>query len=195
MAKAWRMIAIAGLMIGLSACGGLRYAEVSPEAKDFHPRTIAVLPAEAKTFPEAKDPVDRLFAEVLTEARWFERVVGGEAIERRLTTDASFRGVLEDYRAKIDKLSFSDPVLSARIGEMTGAEALLRVRVDYWNYTTEKGEKLGKVSLSLWLIEAKTGKSLWKASHTRASDYLIVRPELVDLARGLIREMLGQMPR
>jgi hypothetical protein len=195
MSKAVRWIVITGLLIGLSACGGLRYSEVSPEAQEFRPRTIAVFPADAKTFPEAKGLIDSLFAEVLTETGWFDAVTGGEAIERRLATDEPLRRTVVEYLAKIDRLSFSDPLLSGRIGEMTAAEALFLVRVDYWNYTVEKDKKLGKVSLSLWMIEAKTGKFIWKASHTRASDYLIIRPELAGVARSLIREMVGHLPR
>jgi hypothetical protein len=45
------------------------------------------------------------------------------------------------------------------------------------------------------LIEAKTGKILWTAVHQRVSDYMIIRPDLPDVARDLIREMIGHMPR
>lgn len=195
MSKAWRWVVITSLLIGLSACGGLRYSEVAPEAKEFHPRTIAVLPADAKTFPEAKGPIDGLFAEVLAEREWFSAVIGGGAIERRMATDEPLRQAITEYLGKLNRLSFSDPGLTGRIGEMTKAEALLLVRVDYWGYTVENDEKMGKVGLSLWMIEARTGKFIWKASHTRASDYLLVKPELADVARGLIREMVDRLPR
>ena len=84
--------------------------------------------------------------------------------------------------------------LSGRIGELTGTEAFLLVRVDYWNYTTENDKKIAKVSLSITMIEAKTGKILWTAVHHRISDYLIIKPDLPDVARDLIREMIGYMP-
>jgi hypothetical protein len=189
------MAVITSLLLGLSACGGLRYSEILPEAKDFRPRTVALLPADAKTFPEAKGPIDRLFAEVMTEAGWFSAVTGGEAIERRMAADEPFRQTVTEYLTKLDRLSFSDPALSSRIGEMIKAEALFLIRVDYWSYSVENDNKLGKVSLSLWMVEAKTGRHVWKASHTKASEYLIVKPELADLARSLIREMVGHMPR
>ena len=195
MSRAWGMAVITSLLLGLSACGGLRYSEILPEAKDFRPRTVALLPADAKTFPDAKGTIDRLFAEVMTETGWFSAVTGGEAIERRLAADEPFRQTVTEYLAKLDRLTFSDPALSGRIGEMTKAEALFLIRVDYWNHTVENDNKVGKVSLSLWMIEAKTGQFVWKASHTRVSDYLIVKPALADLARSLIREMVGHMPR
>jgi hypothetical protein len=71
---------------------------------------------------------------------------------------------------------------------------LLLVRIDYWNYTTEADTKMGKVGISITMIEAKNGKTIWRAVHNRASDYVIIKPDLPDVARGLIREMIGHMP-
>lgn len=185
---------IAILCLGILGCGGLRFSEMSPDARDFHPRRIAVLPADTTAFAEAKGVVDRLFAEALIERQWFSDVVGGEAFARRLESDEVFRKVVAGYLAKRANVSFSDPELSGRIGELTGTEAFLLVRVDYWNYTTENDKKLAKVSLSITMVEAKTGKALWMASHHKISEYLIIRPDLPDVARDLIREMIGYMP-
>lgn len=74
---------IAILCLGILGCGGLRYSEISPDARDFHPRRIAVLPADTTAFAEAKGVVDRLFTEALIERQWFD-VVGVEAMGRRL---------------------------------------------------------------------------------------------------------------
>ncbi|OGP84403.1 MAG: hypothetical protein A2V87_09550 [Deltaproteobacteria bacterium RBG_16_58_17] len=194
MMKAWGAAALAILLLGFFGCGGLRYSHVSPEAKDFHPRRIAVLPADVKTFPEAKGSIDSLISEALSERKWFAAVVGGEEVGRRLETDETLRQAVAEYLAKLDKVSFSDPALSGRIGELTRAEAFVLVRVDYWNYTKENDKKVGKVSLSLTLIEAGTGKIVWTAGHQRASDYLIMKPALPDVARDIIREMIDYMP-
>ena len=194
MTKTGATTLLAILMMSVLGCGGLRYSQISPEAKDFHPRRIAVLPADTKTFPEAKGIIDRLFAEALSERKWFDDVTGGEAITRRMDTDAELRQAVAEYLAKRDKVSFSDPELSARIGMLTGAEALLLIRVDYWNYTTEKDKKVGKVSLSIEMVEAKKGNILWKASHQQANDYLIIKPELPDIAGGLLRQMVDYLP-
>ena len=184
---------IAILCLGILGCGGLRYSEISPDARDFHPRRIAVLPADTTAFAEAKGVVDRLFTEALIERQWFD-VVGGEAVGRRLESDEAFRKVVAGYLAKRANVSFSDPELSGRIGELTGTDAFLLVRVDYWNYATENDKKMAKVSLSITLVEAKTGKALWMAAHHKISEYLIIRPDLPDVAKDLIREMIGYMP-
>jgi len=153
-----------------------------------------ILPADATMFPEAKADVDRLFAEALRERKWFDAVAGGDQIGRRLGGDGQLRQAVEEYLTKLDKVSFSDPALSGRIGELNGAEAIMLVRVDYWNYTTEKDSKVGKVGLSLRLIDAATGRIIWTAGHHRASEYRILKPDLPDVARDLIREMIGYMP-
>lgn len=182
------------LLLGLLGCGGLRYSQVAPEAKDFHPQRIAVLPADTTAFPEARASIDRVFAEVLADQKWFTDIVGGEAIGRRLETDAELRQIVTEYLAKLQNVSYSDPELSSRIGALTRTEAFLLVRVDYWNYTTEDDTKMGKVGISITMIEAKTGKTIWRAAHNRASDYVIIKPDLPDVARGLVRGMIGHMP-
>jgi hypothetical protein len=194
MIKTWEATVLAVLLLSIPSCGGLRYSQISPEAKDFHPRRIAILPADVTTFPEAKGVIDRLFAGLVNDKGWFSSVIGGETFGGRLETDAELRQAASEYLAKLDKVSFSDPALSSRIGVLIDVEALLLVRVDYWNYTTEKDNKVGKVSLSITLIEAKTGKTVWTAIHHRISDYVIIKPDLPDVARDLIREMIGYMP-
>lgn len=185
---------VALLLWGLLGCGGLRYSQAAPEAKDFHPQGIAVLPADTTTFPEAKGSIDRIFAEVLAERQWFSRITGGEEIGRRMERDAELRQAVTEYLAKVHNVSYSDPNLSARIGGLTGSDAILLVRVDYWNYTLEDDTKAGKVGLSITMVEAKTGKTIWRAGHNRASDYVLIKPDLPDVARSLLREMIGHMP-
>lgn len=192
--KRWMTVCGALLFLGLLGCGGLRYSEVSPDAWDFHPRRIAALPAHSKTFTEACGEVDRLLAQVLVEKGWYDKVVGGEEIGRRMASDDPLRQVVKDYTAKLTELSFSDPALSARIGDLTDAEALLFVQIDYWNHTTEKDKKVAKVSLTIKGIEAETGTVLWTAAHHKASDYVIIKPELRNVALSLIREIIDQMP-
>ena len=192
--KTWMATVIALPLLVILGCGGLRYSEVSPEARDFHPRRIAILPADTRAFAAARGDIDRLFTEVLKEQKWFADVVGGEAVGRRMESDEPFRQVVTDYLGKLANVNFSDPVLSGRLGELTGADAFILVRVDYWNYTTTDDGKIAKVSLTVTLVEAKTGKTIWTASHYKISGAKIIEPALPDVARALIREMVGYMP-
>jgi hypothetical protein len=178
----------------MSGCGGLRYSEVSPDAGNCHPRQIAVLPVDATIFPEARGVVDRLFSEVLVERQWFSGVIGGDAISERMKKDDALRAAVTDYLTKRAKVNYSDPELSGRIGVLTGADAFLIIRVDSWLYTVQDDKKLAKTGFSIAMIESKTGKTVWKAAHDRVSDYLLVKPDLSSMARGLIREMTDRMP-
>lgn len=182
------------LWVGILGCEGLRYNQTSPEAKIFHPRHVAALPAETRAFPESRGMIDRVLAEVLVERGWFASVTGGDTIARRMETDADLRQAVQEFLAKRDKVNYSDPELSTRIGTLTGADALLLIRVDYWNYTTENDKKVGKVGVSIEMIDPRKGSTLWAASHSRASDYVIIKPDLPDVARQLLRQMADYMP-
>jgi hypothetical protein len=188
------MFAIFFLITALSGCGGLRYSEISPDAANFHPRKIAILPADTAAFPEASGIVDRLFAETLAESRWCTNVVGGEKIAELLKKNAELRMAVSDYLTKRAKVDFSDPELSRHIGALTGTEAFLITRVDSWNYTVEGDKKVAKVGVSITMVEANTGKIMWNAAHNRISNYLVLKPDLADMARGVIREMTDRMP-
>jgi hypothetical protein len=182
------------LLLCLCACGELRYSNVSPEARDFHPRRVAILPADTTAFPAAKGAMDRIFADVLKQQKWFADVVGGEAVARRMESDEAFKQVVSGYLTKLANVSYSDPVLSQKLGEMVGADAFMMVRVDYWNYTTLDNEKIAKVSLTVTMVESKTGKTVWTASHHKISGAKIIEPALSGIARSLVQEMVGYMP-
>ena len=60
------------LIMSLAACGGLRFSQVAPEAKDFHPRTVAIFPVEiGGNNEEARGSVEQVVAGVLAEKKWF----------------------------------------------------------------------------------------------------------------------------
>lgn len=187
-------ILVALIFLGILGCGELRYSDLSPEARDFHPRRIAILPADTTAFPAAKAHIDRIFTEVLKEQKWFTEVIGGESIGRRMESDDTFRQVVSEYLAKLANVSYSDPVLSDQIGNMTHADAFIKVRVDYWNYTTLDNERIAKVSLTITMIESKTGETVWTACHHKISGAKIIEPSLSGVARSLVREMVGYMP-
>ena len=187
-------LTIIALMILLAGCGGLRYSETSPDAANFHAKTIAVLPADVTLFPEAAGVVDRLFVDVLAQRKWFTTINGGEGIAEQLTNDQGFQAVMKKYLAKRANVNFSDPELTKQIGSFTRAEAFLIPRVDYWNYTTENDKKVAKAGISIAMVEVKTGKTLWNATHSTAKEYLVFKPDISKVARDLIYEMTALMP-
>jgi TolB-like protein len=50
------------------------------------------------------------------------------------------------------------------------------------------------VGLSLRLVDATTGTTVWKARHERSKSYMFYRPNLKDIAKELAAEMIKAMP-
>lgn len=183
------------LIMSLAACGGLRFSQVTPEAKDFHPKTVAIFPVEiVGSDEEARGSVEQIVAGVLAEKKWFSDIIDAESLNRQLLANEELRKTMTDYLSKLRTVNFSDPDLSKKIGGMINAEAFLLVSVDTWNYTVEKGDKVGKVSLGMKLYEASTGKIMWKAGHQIADSYILIKPDLPKIARNVVNEMVNYMP-
>jgi len=182
------------LILILSGCGGLRYSQVDPEAKNFHPKRVGVLPVDVGAYEEARGAVDLVIAGVLIEKGWFSDVVAGDVINRQIQSNEELRKVVNDYTAKLKAVNFSDSQLSIRIGELCSVDAFLVVSLDYWNYATENTDKVGRVGLGIKMIDAATGRVLWKAGHSKAEKYWLVKPELPDVAKALAKEMIAEMP-
>ena len=193
-----KLFAICSLLLiimSLAACGGLRFSQVSPEAKDFHPQSIAVFPVDIVGYnKESKGAVEQIAAGVLADRKWFSKITDAESLNRQLSSNEELRNIMADYLAKLQTVNFSDPDLSRKIGEITNADAFLLVSVDIWNYTVEKEDKFAKVSLGMKLYEAATGKLMWKAGHQIAQSYILIKPDLPDVARNVVEKMVDYMP-
>jgi len=77
--------------------------------------------------------IDQIIANELVNRKWFDDVVAADALNRQLQSNADFRNLVIDYKAKLKTVNFSDPEISKKIGEMAKIDAFLVVNVDYWN--------------------------------------------------------------
>jgi hypothetical protein len=182
------------LALLVMGCGGLRYNMATPEAKDFHPKRIGVLPVAVGSYAEAQGVIDQAIVSVLIEKGWFSRVVSEEALIRDAGTNPELQVAVTAYLDKLEKLNYSDPELSRRIGELSQVDALLIVSLDYWNYLKDADTKFAKVGLGIRMASVETGRLVWEARHIREDRYLF-KPELLDVAKSLTKEMAGYMPR
>ena len=182
------------LLLVLSGCGGLRYSQVDPEAKDFHPKRIGVMPVDVGTYEEARGVIDQIIAGVLADKKWFTDVVAADTINGQLQSNEELRQVVTEYLAKLKTVNYSDQQLSEKIGELSQIDAFLVVNVDYWNYTVENNKKVAKVGLGIKMIDAATGKIMWKAGHHIAEDYMLIKPDLRSVAKDLVKKMFAEMP-
>jgi len=177
------------------ACGGLRYSQVDPAAKDFHPQTIAIFPVvDVGTYEEARDNVEQIAAGVLIETKWFANVTDTASLNRQIKANDELRKAMIDYLSKLRLLAFSDPDLSRKISELAKVDAFLLISVDSWNYAVENDKKVGKVSIGMKLFEASTGKIMWNAGHHISESYMLIKPDLPKVARDVARKMIGEMP-
>jgi hypothetical protein len=192
--KLFAICALVLCFLALTACGGLRFSQVDPEAKDFHPKGIAVFPVHVGPYEEAREVVGKLVADVLVEKKWFANMIDTENLNRQILSNEELRKAMTEYLSKLNTLNFSDPDLSRKIGELIKADAFLLVSIDSWNYTVEKDKKVAKVSMVVKLYEASTGKMMWKAGHHIAESYMMIKPDLSKVARDVARDMVKEMP-
>ena len=181
-------------VLSLMACGGLRYSQLDTDAKNFHPKRIGVLPVDVGTYEEARGSVDLIVAGALVEKKWFDDVVAGDTMKQLLTSNEEFRKTVFDYTVKLKTVNFSDPDLSKKIGDIAKVDAFLIINIDYWSYTKENDKKIGKVGFGVKMVEAGTGKIMWKAGHHLEESYSIFKPALPDVAKKLIKQLLDEMP-
>lgn len=189
-----RFILIIALM-SIVSCGGLRFSQLDPAAKDYHPRRIAVFPVDVGTHEEARHTIEQVVPGVLTEKMWYNDVVDTASLNRQIQANDDLRKAMTEYLSKLQALNYSDSALSQKIGELTRTDAFLLVSVDYWNYYVEKDDKIGKVSIGMKLIDAQTGKTMWKAGHDEKETYTFFKPELSKIARSVVKTMVKEMPR
>ncbi|MBN2539623.1 MAG: hypothetical protein JXB09_06200 [Deltaproteobacteria bacterium] len=182
------------LFVALSACGDLRFSQVAPGMETFHPEKICVFPVEAGAYPEAAGVADKLIADAISDKGSFSVVVSPEDAKRLMENDAKLTSAVSNYVAKLKKVSFSDPDISTYIGKKCTVDTILVVDVDSWNYTTQGDDNIAKVGFSMELIEAQTGKIVWRAKHYDTKSYKWFKPDLVDLAKKVAEKMISRIP-
>ena len=179
------------------ACSGLRFSQLAPEAKDFHPQKIAVFPVEILNYKETKGArtvVEQIIAGLLVEKKWFANVMDTESLNSQLLVNEELNKAMTEYLSKLQTLDFSDPDLSKNIGELAKVDAFLLVSVDEWDYTVQKDEQVAKVGMTMKLYDATNGKLMWKAGHALTESYMFFKPDLPKVASDVAREMIVFMP-
>ncbi len=101
------------------ACGSLRFSQLAPEAKDFHPQKVAVFPVDVGNYEEARGVIEKIVAGVLVEKKWFADVTDTENFNRQILANEELRKAIMEYLSKLNTLNFSDPDLSRKIGEIS----------------------------------------------------------------------------
>lgn len=171
----------------LAGCGGLQDVWEGPGAKMFHPQAIAVLPPMASEYDIAREDIQEVLAGALNRSSRVERVVSPETVTDIFQTSKVAFDALVVYFSRLEMTGHSDRDSAVMLGKALNVDSFLVARVNSWEYSRGVG-------LSLRLIDATTGTTVWKARHERSSSYMFFRPNLKDVAKELADEMIKYMP-
>lgn len=180
----------------IAACGGLRFNQLAPEAKDFHPRRIAVFPIEVWNHKEidSRSAVEQIVAGSLVGKKYFAQVTYAENLQKQIKENEELSKVKDEFFSKLKMLNFSDPELSKKMGELANIDAFIEVYVDEWKYDAKGDEKTAQVGIAMEMYDVATGKLMWKASHSITRDYVLLKPELPKIADEVVHKMIVYIP-
>lgn len=182
------------LVMPLAGCGGLQEVWEGPGAKVFHPQAIAVLPPMASQYDSAREDIQEVLAGALRRIGPVERVMPPESVTDIFQASKAAFDSLVFYFSRLEMTGQSDRDSAVMLGKALNVDSFLVVRVNSWEYVRKEGDNVGRVGLSLRLVDATTGTTVWKARHERSSSYMFFRPNLKDVAKELADEMIKYMP-
>jgi hypothetical protein len=177
-----------------AGCGGLQEVWEGPGAKMFRPQAMAVLPPMASQYDSAREDIQEVLSDALTKAAKVERVVSPEHVTDIFQASKEAFDALVFYFSRLEMTGQSDKDSAVKLGKALNVDSFVVVRVNAWEYMRKEGDNVGRVGLSLRLVDATTGITVWKARHERASSYMFYRPNLKDVAKDLAAEMIKSMP-
>ena len=179
----------------LSGCAGVNFSQVNPEAKDFHPKTIAVMPATVGEYESSRDIIEQVISSSLLKTGYFENVVDSTSIKTQVAGSTELANDVSSFIQKLNTIGVSDTEAVSRIKTTVNTEALFLTYVTSWGYGRSEGNKVARVGLGVKLINAANGQLVWKANHEVTEDYTIIKPDLDDMAKDVMRVLIKEMPR
>ena len=178
----------------VAGCGGLQEVWEGPGAKIFRPQAIAVLPPMASQYDTAREDIQEVLSGSLNKAAHIERVVSPENVTDIFQGSKEAFDALVFYFSRLEMTGQSERDSAVKLGKALNVDSFLVVRVNSWEYMRKEGDNVGRVGLSLRLVDATTGTTVWKARHEKSSSYMFYRPNLKDIAKELAAEMIQAMP-
>ena len=187
-------LALSALILLIAGCGGLQEIWEGPGARIFRPQAIAVLPPMASQYDSAREDIQEVLAGALNKVANIEHVVSPENVTDIFQTSKEAFDALVFYFSRLEMTGQSDKDSAVKLGKALNVDSFLVVRVNSWEYMRKEGDNVGRVGLSLRLVDATNGTTVWKARHERSSSYMFYRPNLKDIAKELAAEMIKAMP-
>jgi hypothetical protein len=190
----WIRVAACLIALLIAGCGGLQEVWEGPGARLFRPQAIAVLPPMASQYDSAREDIQEVLSGALIKVANIERVVSPESVTDIFQASKEAFDSLVFYFSRLEMTGQSDKESAIKLGKALNVDSFLVVRVNSWEYVRKEGDNVGRVGVSLRLIDATTGTTVWKARHEKSSSYMFFRPNLKDVAKELAAEMIAYMP-
>jgi len=172
------------LVIGADRLHGAElFSDVHPDY--IRQKALPFSPVESGVHVDSAAVMDKLVADALINKEWFSKVATVSDLKSCIEAKSDTKTIFADYMAKLKMVNYSDRELSSKIGAACGVDAFVLTTVDQWSYVTEGDDKIARVGLSFRVIDAATGKDVWKAAHTESETYILLKPELSGIARKL----------
>jgi hypothetical protein len=188
------VLTLVSALLLLAGCAGIEFSQLSPEARDFHPRTIAAIPATVGEYEAARDTVDAIVYRKLVRSEWYENVLDAGSIRAKTTESKEFSDDLGSYVQKLNTLGLSDAALSVKLRETLMSDAFFLTYVTSWGYGRQEGEKIARVGLGVKLVDAAKGTVIWKANHEIVEDYVVMKPSLEKITEEVMDALMKEMP-
>jgi len=160
----------------------------------FRPQAIAVLPPMASQYDSAREDIQEVLSVALNRTANIEHVVSPENVTDIFQASKEAFDALVFYFSRLEMTGQSDKDSAMKLGKALNVDSFLVVRINSWEYMRKEGDNVGRVGLSLRLVDATTGTTVWKARHERSKSYMFYRPNLKDIAKELAAEMITAMP-
>lgn len=190
----WLCVAATLIPLIIAGCGGLQEVWEGPGALTFRPQAIAVLPPMASQYDSAREDIQDVLSGALANVAKVERVVSPESVTDIFQASKEAFDSLVFYFSRLEMTGQSDRDAATKLGKALNVDSFLVVRVNSWEYVRKEGDNVGRVGVSLRLIDATTGATVWKARHEKSESYMFYRPDLKAIAKELAVEMVEYMP-
>lgn len=179
----------------LSGCAGVNFSQVNPEAKDFHPKSIAVMPATVGEYESSRDIIEQVISSSLLKTGYFENVVDSASMKTQIAASTELANDVSTFIQKLNTIGVADTEAVSRIKTTVNTDALFLTYITTWGYGRSEGNKVARVGLGVKLVNATNGQLVWKASHEVEEGYTIMKPDLSKMAKDVLKVLIKEMPR
>jgi hypothetical protein len=185
------------MALGFGGCAKLNYSQLAPNADQFHPKSVAVLPVTVGSYQQAADVMNRVIPNTLENAKMFELVVDPVMVRNKMASDTTLQDTIVDYIAKLNTLGISDPEKSRLIGSAYNVESFIVVNLSDWSRSTISGNDVYRVSFDIKYVDAASGTIIWRAGHerTETDTSIFTDPSLSEIAQELAEFIFSFMPK